>query len=108
AEVGQRLDNTPRNSLTLWSSWQLTPALSLGGGAQYVDERAVYANNQLPVSVESYWLLNAAAQYQLNTSTRLRLNVYNVTDEEYIFELASGQSIPGAARSASVTAEFSF
>lgn len=111
-EEGQTLDNTPRHSLSGWATYQLTEALSVGGGAQYVDTRKAIirssATGDLVTTVDDYWVFDAVALYQVSKDLKLRLNVYNLLDKKYIFELSSGQSIPGAARSAVLTAIYSF
>lgn len=111
-ELGQTLDNTPRHSFSGWATYQLTEALSLGGGAQYVDTRKAIirstATGDLVTTVDDYWVFDVVALYQVSKDLKLRLNVYNLLDKKYIFELSSGQSIPGAARSAVLTAIYSF
>ncbi len=111
-ERGQTLDNTPRHSFSGWATYQLTEALSVGGGAQYVDTRKAIirssATGDLVTTVDDYWVFDAVALYQVSKDLKLRLNVYNLLDKKYIFELSSGQSIPGAARSAVLTAIYAF
>ena len=111
-ELGQTLDNTPRHSFSGWATYQLTEALSVGGGAQYVDTRKAIirstATGDLVTTVDDYWVFDAVALYQVSKDLKLRLNVYNLLDKKYIFELSSGQSIPGAARSAVLTAIYAF
>jgi catecholate siderophore receptor len=111
-EVGQRLDNMPKHSVSAWTTYQLTPALTVGGGAQYMGERSSNirssATSDFATTAPGYWVSDAVVSYQLNKSTTLRLNVYNLADKEYTFELASGQSIPGAGRSGMLSAVFAF
>lgn len=111
-EVGQRLDNMPRHSMSAWTTYQLTPALTVGGGAQYMGQRSSNIRSSATADFAStapaYWVGDAVLSYQLNKSTTLRLNVYNLADKDYTFELASGQSIPGAGRSGMLSAVVSF
>ena len=111
-EEGQTLDNTPRHSFSGWATYQLTEALSVGGGAQYVDTRNAIIRSSLTgdlvTTVDDYWVFDAVALYQVSKDLKLRLNVYNLLDKKYIFELASGQSIPGASRAAVLSAIYSF
>jgi catecholate siderophore receptor len=44
----------------------------------------------------------------VNKDISLRLNVYNLADEKYIDRLSGGHFIPGAGRSATLTANFKF
>ncbi|MFX8910846.1 TonB-dependent receptor, partial [Acinetobacter baumannii] len=39
AEVGRQLANTPANSFTLWSTYQLPWRVQVGGGANYIGTR---------------------------------------------------------------------
>ncbi|MEE3509695.1 TonB-dependent receptor, partial [Pseudomonas sp. 10C3] len=35
---GNQMPNTPKNSFSLWTTYEITPKLTVGGGAFYVDE----------------------------------------------------------------------
>ena len=72
-EIGKRLINTPRNSFNLWTTYQLPFRLSVGGGARFIDKR--FGNTINTRFVESYWLIDAMASYQINKYIDLRLNI---------------------------------
>lgn len=104
--VGQRLDNLPRHSINLWASYWLTPRLQAGGGFQHVGSRRSGVSAPtgfIPIEVPAYTVADFFAEYQLTGSTSLRLNVYNLTDEYYFQSFFLNQSIPSAARSASLS-----
>src|SRR5215216_2974408 len=63
AEVGRELLNTPKNSLSLWTSYQFPWKLDLGGGARFVDDR--FGNNTNTRRVGSYWTRDATASYPI-------------------------------------------
>ena len=111
-EVGQRLDNTPNNNLSGWLTYQVLPALTAGGGVQYVDSRTSNirpsAASDFVITADEYVVLDAVAAYRVDPRLTLRLNAYNLMDEEYTFELSSGQSIPGITRTFALTALLSF
>ncbi|MEB0135873.1 TonB-dependent siderophore receptor [Actimicrobium sp. CCC2.4] len=111
-EVGQRLDNMPRHSISAWTTYQLTPKLTVGGGVQYMDARNSNIRgddrDNFTITAAPYWVGDAVASYRVNASTTLRLNIYNVANKTYTYELASGQSIPGPGRSATLAAQFAF
>lgn len=46
--------------------------------------------------------------YQASKNLTLRLNVYNLTDEEYVDRVGGGHIVPGPARSAVLTASLIF
>jgi catecholate siderophore receptor len=78
---GNQLANTPENSLTLWTTYNVTDKLTVGGGAFYMDE--VWGNVANTVYVDSYWRYDAMASYKLTKNVDLQLNVQNLTDETY-------------------------
>ena len=106
------LTYTPKSSFTLWTTYELSPSFKIGGGARFSDElkRGTDGAIGTPKTTESYWVFDAMASYRINPNLDLRLNVYNIADEEYV--ASSNKSgyryTPGGARSASLTANFRF
>ncbi|MEJ6788965.1 TonB-dependent siderophore receptor [Brevundimonas sp. BR2-1] len=87
--VGDPLANTPEHTFSLFSTYRVTRALSLGGGAYYVSDSfggnqggAGGGNNR--VYAPAYTRFDLFASYDLNERASLQLNVQNATDEEYI------------------------
>lgn len=105
AEVGKRFINTPRHSMSLWSSYSAR-RLTVGGGVRFIDSR--FGNNTNTRRVDAYWTLDALAQYALNKHLDLRVNLYNLNNAYYFERLGGGHLVPGAARSAMVTTNFRF
>ncbi len=105
---------TPNLSATLWTSYTVGN-FTIGGGARYLSEQkrtiTVQATpqNGLP-EIPSYWAADAMVAYKVNQNINLRLNVYNLTDEEYIETLNNGgtRARLGQARSGTLTAEYTF
>lgn len=106
-EEGSALARVPANSFNLWTTYRLPFGLTLGGGAQYVDEvdRSTTTTNQV---APSYLIYSAMASYEVNKNLTLRLNVNNLTDEEYVDRVGGGHYIPGPTRSFVLTAIFAF
>ncbi|WP_183165145.1 TonB-dependent receptor [Azomonas macrocytogenes] len=77
--------STPRNSISLWSTYHLLSDLTVGGGAYYVDQR--YGNAQNTTEVSSYWRYDAMAAYQVNKHLDFQLNVQNLTDKRYFDQI---------------------
>jgi catecholate siderophore receptor len=103
---GNELSNAPKNSFNLWTTYQLLDNLQFGFGAQYIDDRFnSTANTRVAPSYITYEL---NATYQINSNANIRVNLQNVTDEEYIDYVGGGHFIPGLARFAMVSANFSF
>jgi catecholate siderophore receptor len=87
--VGDPLANTPEHTFSLFSTYRVTRALSLGGGAYYVSDS--FGGNQggagggtNRVYAPAYTRFDLFASYDLNDTASLQLNVQNATDEEYI------------------------
>jgi catecholate siderophore receptor len=78
---GNQLPNTPNNSASLWTTYSITPKLTVGGGAFYMDE--VYGNVANTTVVDSYVRYDAMAAYKLTKNVDLQLNVQNLTNEVY-------------------------
>ena len=106
SEVGKHLINTPRNSINLWSTYQLPFRLTVGGGARFVDRR--FANTINTRSVDEYWLFEATASYRLTKNIDIRINGYNLTDRFYFDRITGGQVVPGPGRSVLVSTGFRF
>lgn len=81
ANDGNQLPNTPNNSASLWTTYQVTPKLTIGGGAFYTDD--VFGNVANTTMVDSYVRFDAMAAYKLTRNIDLQLNVQNLTDEVY-------------------------
>lgn len=87
--VGDPLANTPKHSVSLFTTYRVLPRLSLGGGAYYVSKS--FGGNQggagggtNKVFAPSYTRYDAFASWAINKTTQLQLNVQNLTDERYI------------------------
>ncbi|OYD25482.1 TonB-dependent receptor [Oceanimonas baumannii] len=80
--VGRELQNTPRNSANLWTTYEVLPGVELGYGARYVGSRSVTGTSD--TKIDSYWVHNAMASYQVTDAFSLQLNVNNLFDEDYV------------------------
>lgn len=107
-ETGNELANVPKDSGTLWNTYQINAKWQVGGGVQYVSERYTSANDSSRHLVPSYTLWDAMVSYQLSRNVNLRLNGYNLTNDEHIGTVGGGHGIPGAGRSATMTASYQF
>ena len=107
ATNGNQLPNTPRNSASLWTTYAITPKLTIGGGAFYVDE--VFGNVANSTYVPSYTRYDAMASYKLSKNVDLQLNVQNLTDKTYYDKAFSTHFANQAAgRTALLTTSFHF
>lgn len=106
---------TPELTATLWTSYMLGNWNFAVGGRYVSDqERDVTPGSNSATSnmpeIPSYWVADAMVSYNLTRNASLRLNLYNLFDEEYIGTLNNGGSrmVMGAPRSASLSADFLF
>ncbi len=106
AEVGKAIQNAPRHSFNIWTTYLLPHRITLGGGPRFVGRR--FGNNTNTRQVDSYWLLDAMASFPVSKHIDLRLNLYNLTNDYYFDRLGGGHLIPGAGRSVMVSTGFRF
>jgi catecholate siderophore receptor len=106
AEVDNDLTLTPRQTFNLWTTFRLPWETTVGGGAQFMD--TVFRNTLNTASVPSYWIFNAMAAHDVGRHLTLRANANNIAGAEYVDRVGGGHFIPGAGRSASLTAGFKF
>tara|TARA_R110000787_G_scaffold44164_2_gene108316 strand:- start:40624 stop:42825 length:2202 start_codon:yes stop_codon:yes gene_type:complete len=102
--VGNKLPNTPEHSVSLWTTYDILPRLSVGGGATYMSER--FGNTANTKSVDSYWKYDAMVSYAITENIDFQLNANNLTDERYydrvyathMATIAPGRSIIGSLK----------
>uniref|UniRef100_UPI00261C2F7F TonB-dependent receptor n=1 Tax=Janthinobacterium sp. TaxID=1871054 RepID=UPI00261C2F7F len=104
---GNQFPTTPKNSASLWTAYTVTPAITIGGGINYVDKvYASVANNKF---APAYTRFDAMASYVLSRNVTLQLNIQNLTDKLY-FDKVSSPHYAGVApgRTATLTANIKF
>ena len=89
ANVGDPLANTPEHSFSLFSTYDLTNRLTIGGGAYYVSDS--FGGNQggagggtWGVYAPEYWRYDAYAGFRITDNVDLQLNIQNLSNEDYI------------------------
>ncbi len=100
--AGTRSSLTPRHSGTFWTTYQLIPALRLGGG---LNARSSQTPNRNPAGIVAPKFVTGdlLAEYTMNDAVAFKLNVNNVTNKLYADALYTGHYIPGAGRSVQLT-----
>ncbi|MDT3281633.1 MULTISPECIES: TonB-dependent receptor [Shewanella] len=78
---GNRFPNTAKNSISLFTTYDITEQLNVGTGAYYMGQ--VYGNTANTLSIPSYWRFDVVSSYKMNDFLTLRLNVQNLMDERY-------------------------
>ena len=110
-DVGQVLSNAPNQTFNLWTTYNILEKMQVGFGAQYMGVRASSNGNTTTSSVRyapCYWTMDAMLSYKFTEKFSLRLNIYNLANERYVGSLGGGQFVPGAGRSAALTASIKF
>jgi catecholate siderophore receptor len=105
-EQSNDLTLTPESTFNVWTTLTLPQRITLGGGAQYMD--TVFRNTLNTQAVPSYWLVNGLASYAVNEHLTLRLNLQNLTDEQYVDRIGGGHYIPGPRRQVLISSDFGF
>ena len=97
-----------RWSSSIWTTYRFPMGVSVGGGIRHTDE--VFINAANTIRSPGYYLVDALAEYAVNSHLSLRLNIYNVTDEVYIRNVNNngGRYNPGHPRSALLTSHVKF
>ncbi|WFE71119.1 TonB-dependent siderophore receptor [Halomonas sp. M1] len=114
-EVGSRLGGTPRHTFNVWSDYEVTPQWSIGGGMEYVASQVNSVASEpgarrRQVDIDGYSVFHASTAYRFTDELQLRVNAFNLTDKDYISQLAEGgaQGIPGPGRHAIATLRYDF
>jgi len=125
--TGRQFPQTAKHSATLWTTYNVTPAVNIGGGAFYTSRvfggfadnryvsgtgaaaQVVPATVVIGRSVPSYVRLDATAAYKINDNLDLRVNVQNVTNKRYFSQAYSSHyGIMAPGRTAFATLSFRY
>lgn len=103
---GRRPMNVPNQVANLWLTYSVG-TWEAGAGARYVGKR--YADDANTQKMDAYTVFDATAAWRVSSTTKLRLNVRNLTDRVYATATYNpGQVSLGAPRYAELVAEFRF
>lgn len=112
ADGSTALSYTPKQAFTAWTTYKLPAGFSVSGGARFLDKLKKPTDGAIgtPAYVDSYWVYDAAATYTISKNIDLQLNLYNLTDKDYVASInKSGyRYTPGTARSARLSANIKF
>lgn len=110
---GLSLRFSPEHTATLWTTYKFTPIFNVGVGARYIGTQTVTTSttSTAPITkIEEYTVYDVMASYKFNKNLTYQLNVYNLTDEEYVSNMnnAGRRYTPGASRSGLLTLAYKF
>lgn len=107
ATVGQRVGLTPKNSGSVWVSYQATPKLRVAAGLNGASENFALTGNsgaaQLTARAAGFVVGDAMAEYKFTPDTYMQVNVTNVANKIYGDQLYPGFVILGAPRTVKLT-----
>ena len=101
AQLGREIPSAPPHSFTLFTTYDVTPEWTVGGGAVYQSE--AFVNFENTSYVPSFWRFDAMTSYKITPKALLQFNVYNITDELYFAQYYQGHAVPAPGRSASLS-----
>jgi catecholate siderophore receptor len=100
---GSQLQDAPRKNLRLFSAYDLTSNLTIGGSVDCTSSRVpgtVVDANGFRQEVPGYWTASVLARYRIAPRINLQLNVDNVADRRYYDGLDDNHVNVSAGRSA--------
>jgi catecholate siderophore receptor len=105
---GLRLVLTPEFSGSLWTTYNAWRGLTFGGGVRHTGE--VFVNTANTIRTPGLAVVDALAEYAVNSHLSLRLNIFNLTDEVYVRNVNNngGRYNPSNSRSAMITSNLRF
>ncbi|MBB1275999.1 TonB-dependent siderophore receptor [Pseudoalteromonas sp. SR43-3] len=106
-QVGNELARTPKNSASVWTTYDMSDKLSFGLGAQYVGER-YNGTTSTRSRAPGYTIFDLMVAYDISKDLSLQLNGENLGDKDYVDQLGGGHFVPGDGRKFSLTASYSF
>jgi catecholate siderophore receptor len=83
---GSPLQNAPRDNLRLFSTYDLSGKLTLGGGVDYSSSRVpgtVVDANGFRQEVPGYWSASALVRYKVASRVNLQLNIDNISNKRF-------------------------
>jgi len=104
---GDRPSLTPRHSGTIWTTYQLTPRLRVGGGLNARSSQTPLRNPGF--AVPSFVTADLMAEYAfVRDQFVIKANLVNVGDKVYADSIYTGHYIPGPGRMLHVTGSWKF
>ncbi len=99
APAGAPLMNTPKHTLTGWTTYSLGRDWEIGGGGRYVSSQ-VTQNVPPTRTVPGFFTADIMARYTLSQRLSFQLNVNNVFDKYYYDQLHFFHVVPAEGRTA--------
>ena len=104
---GNKLQDLPRNTIAMSTTYALTSQFTAGGSAYYTSDR--YTSSADTGRVPGYWRFDTMASYKVNQKFSLQLNIQNLLDTKNFESLSGfGAAQPGPGRTAILSGKYTF
>lgn len=103
---GNRVQYTARHAATLWTTYQVTRELLIGGGFQYQSSRVTNVANtgEVPYDLS----IDALISYQINDNLRVNLNGYNLLNRDNYTQIWSNRAVLSQGRTVVASTSIDF
>ncbi len=112
ADGTPNLTYIPGDAVSVWTNYVLPFGLEIGGGVRHTGglHRGTDGAQGTPAYTESYTVVDALLGYSITENIRLRVNAYNLFDEDYVAAInKSGyRYTPGTPQTFLFSADFNF
>jgi catecholate siderophore receptor len=104
---GNKLQDVPRDTFSLTTTYAIWPAFTVGGTAYYTSDR--YTSSADVGRVPGYWRFDTMAAYKVTANFSMQVNVLNILDTKNFETLSGfGAAQPGTGRAGIITAKYTF
>ena len=94
--VGKQLPNVPLNALSFWTSYDLTPQLTVGGGVTY--QSKAYGNTANTLYVPEFWKLDLMTSYKVTKEFDAAAQHLQSDGRIVLRPILPGHAVPAAGR----------
>jgi len=110
--IGSPVLNAPKNTFSLWTTYDLPWNLQVGFGANAVSSRTASEQpdpaNGLLMEAPGYVIYSAMLKYRVSKNMDVQFNITNLTDKYYYDGVHPGHVVPGEGRTFFLSASFRF
>ena len=104
--AGKAPTNTPKTIANLWSTYALTPNLSVDAGVRHVGR--IYADAQNTAYWPAYTLVDLGLEYRINRRMTLNGHIYNVGNKIHAEDVDDRLAVLGDPRTVFVSLKMQF
>jgi len=107
ANPGNKLQNVPRNTFTMSTTYDIFPKWTVGTSVYYTSDR--YTNTANTGRVPGYWRWDIMTSYKVTDNFSMQVNVWNLLDtKNYVSLSGFGAAQPDTGRAAVITGKYTF